>query len=200
MTEKTRLYLIRHGEVEGAGTPRYNGHADVTLTDRGRAQYLALRDRLADTRLAAIYSSDLSRCVWGAELIAQQHSLTPLLRRELRELHIGDWEGLTWDEIHRRWPREWAARLADLVNFRVPGGESTQDLHDRAIPTLKDIIARHPGEEVLIVGHGGMNRVILLDAMGAPLNSLFRIEQNYACLNIVDYFSDGNPVVKLLNG
>jgi alpha-ribazole phosphatase len=199
MTEKTRIHLIRHGEVEGAGTPRYNGHADVALTDRGREQYRSLRDRLTDVPLAAVYSSDLSRCVWGAELIAAAHGLTPLLRRELRELHIGDWEGLTWDEIRQRWPREWAARLADLVNFRVPGGESTQDLHDRAIPTLKDIVDRHGGQEVLIVGHGGMNRVILLDAVGAPLSSLFRIEQNYGCHNIVDYFSDGNPVVKLLN-
>ena len=197
---KTRIHLIRHGEVENAGPPRYNGHADVGLSNRGRDQYRAMADRLADVPLTAVYSSDLSRCVWGAELIASRHNLKPLLHRELRELHIGDWEGLTWDEIQIRWPKEWANRLADIVNYRVPGGESTQDLHDRAIPTLRDIVARHPGEELLIVGHGGMNRVLLLDAMGAPLSSLFRIEQTYCCLNIIDHYADGNPVVKLLNG
>ena len=197
---RTRIHLIRHGEVVTAGPPRYNGHIDVALSDHGRDQYRAMVDRLADVPLTAIYSSDLSRCVWGAELIATAHGLTPFLRRELRELNIGDWEGLTWDEIQTRWPREWADRLADIANYRVPGGESTQDLHDRAIPALKDIIARHPDEEVLIVGHGGMNRVLLLDAMGAPLSSLFRIEQHYCCLNIIDHYADGNPVVKLLNG
>lgn len=197
---KTRLHLIRHGEVITAGVPRYNGHADVALSERGKDQYRAMAERLADVPLAAVYCSDLSRCVWGAELIAHTHDLAPRLHRELRELHIGDWEGLTWDEIKSRWPREWADRLADIVNYRVPGGESTRDLHDRAVPTLRNIIARHPGEEVLIVGHGGMNRVLLLDAMGAPLSSLFRIEQSFCCLNIIDYFADGNPVVNLLNG
>jgi alpha-ribazole phosphatase len=200
VTSKTRIYLIRHGEVATAGKPRYNGHADVGLSAHGREQYQAMATRLAAAPLTAVYSSDLSRCVWGAELIAAGHGLNPVQHRELRELHIGDWEGLTWDEIKTRWPVEWAARLADVVNYRVPGGECTQDLHNRAVPTLREIIARHPGEEVLIVGHGGMNRVLLLDAMGAPLSSLFRIEQTYACLNIIDYFADGNPVVTLLNG
>jgi alpha-ribazole phosphatase len=200
VTSKTRIYLIRHGEVATAGKPRYNGHADVQLSAHGRDQYQAMAERLSAVPLTAVYSSDLSRCVWGAELIAARHGLTPTLYRELRELHIGDWEGLTWDEIRHRWPVEWAARLADVVNYRVPGGECTQDLYDRAIPALQKIIARHAGEEVLIVGHGGMNRVLLLDAMGAPLSSLFRIEQMYACLNIIDYFADGNPVVSLLNG
>jgi alpha-ribazole phosphatase len=197
---KTRIHLIRHGEVVTAAPPRYNGHADVDLSERGRQQYHALRDRLAAVPLAAIYCSDLRRTVWGAELIAAAHRLTPLVRRELRELNIGQWEGLTWDEIRARWPKEWTERLADIVDYRVPGGESTRDLHERVIPSVRDIVARHPGEEILIVAHGGTNRVILLDAMGAPLSSLFRIEQNYACLNVVDYFSDGNPVVTLLNG
>ena len=197
---RTRVHLIRHGEVVTAGPPRYNGHADVALSELGRQQYRAMDERLAAVPLTAIYSSDLTRCVWGAELIASRHALTPQLTPQLRELNIGDWEGLTWDEIKSRWPREWAARLADIANYRVPGGESTRDLHDRAVPKLREIVARHPGEEVLIVGHGGMNRTLLLDAMGAPLSALFRIEQHYCCLNIVDYFTDGNPVVKLLNG
>jgi len=195
----TRIYLIRHGEVVGHEQKRYNGHADVGITHRGEEQYRLLDERLAPVPLSAVYSSDLTRCRTGAGMIARRHGLTPHFRRDLRELHIGIWEGLTWDEIIQRWPREWEARLADIVNYRVPGGESTQDLADRAIPAVREIVSRHPGETVLIVGHGGVNRVIILDAIGAPLSSLFAIEQNYACLNVIDYYPDGTAVVRRVN-
>jgi alpha-ribazole phosphatase len=200
MTGKTRIYLIRHGEVEGAGTPRYNGHADVALSERGISQYHGLSQRLSGFNITACYSSDLSRCVTGANIICEQFGIKPVLKRELRELNIGIWEGMTWAEIIENYPREWHARLADLVNYRVPEGENLLDLAGRALPAVREIIARHGGEEVLIVGHGGMNRTVLLDAIGAPLSSLFNIEQSYACLNIIDFFEDGKRTVSLLNG
>jgi alpha-ribazole phosphatase/probable phosphoglycerate mutase len=65
---------------------------------------------------------------------------------------------------------------------------------------MGEIVAAHPGEEVLVVGHGGVNRVILLDAIGAPLDRLFHIEQDFGCLNVIDYYPDGASVVALLNG
>ena len=200
MTEKTRIYLIRHGEVQGAGTRRYNGHADVPLSERGIAQYHLMKERLADWDISACYSSDLIRCATGAEIIGSRLGLTPVLEPGLRELDIGIWEGKTWAELMEKYPLEWQARIADIVNYRVPGGESLNDLHTRIIPVIKGIVERHRGEDVLVVAHGGANRVILLDAMGAPLSSLFNIEQDYCCLNIVDYFVDGKAVIKLLNG
>jgi alpha-ribazole phosphatase len=118
----------------------------------------------------------------------------------LRELNIGIWEGMTWDGIQREWPLEWEARLADIVGYRVPGGENLLDLNARIMPVIDRIVKSHPGENVLVVAHGGANRVILLNAIGAPLSALFNIEQNYCCYNIIDYFAYGNRVVKLLNG
>ncbi len=200
MVSRTRIYLIRHGQVAGHETPSYNGHADVPLTEFGISQYHGLKERLADSGITACYSSDLSRCAIGAEIIAGHLGIKPLYRTEFRELNIGIWEGLTWTEIIGQYPEEWHARLADLVNYRVPGGENLLDLAGRALPLLKEIVRVHRGENVLIVGHGGMNRVLLLDAIGAPLASMFNIEQKYACLNIVDYYEDGKTVVTLLNG
>jgi len=200
MTEKTRIYLIRHGEVQGAGTRRYNGHADVPLSERGIAQYHLMKERLADKDISACYSSDLIRCAIGAEIIASRLGLTPVLEPGLRELDIGIWEGKTWVELMEKYPLEWQARIADIVNYRVPGGESLKDLHDRIMPVINAIIERHSGGNVLVVAHGGANRVILLNAAGAPLSSLFNIEQDYCCLNIIDYFVDGKAVIKLLNG
>lgn len=200
MTSKTRLYLIRHGEVVGAGTPRYNGHHDVPLSERGVAMYHDLKPRLAGSAITACYSSDLTRCRTGAEILACHAGCTPVFEPNLRELNIGIWEGMTWDEIIARYPDHWHARLNDIVNYRVPEGENLLDLQARAIPVIENIVRRHRGEEVLVVGHGGINRVILLNAIGAPLSSFFTIEQTYCCLNIVDYYEDGKIVVKLLNG
>lgn len=200
MVSKTRVYLIRHGQVVGHETPGYNGHADVGLTEYGISQYHQLKERLIGCQITACYSSDLSRCVTGAQIIGGHLGITPSYSSALRELNIGIWEGMTWTEIVERYPEQWEARLADLVNYRVPGGENLLDMAGRALPHLQEIIARHRGENVLIVGHGGMNRVLLLDAIGAPLDSLFNIEQRYACLNIIDYYEDGRAVVSLLNG
>lgn len=200
MTTKTRIYLLRHGEVAGAGTPRYNGQADVALTEHGLDQYHALKERFAGMPLSACYTSDLSRCLRGAEVLASQFGLAPVRKRELRELHIGIWQGMSWTEIQASYPGQWQARLNDLVNYRVPQGENLVDLNGRVMPVIGEIVAKHQGEDVLVVAHGGVNRVILLNAIGAPLSSLFSIEQNYACLNIIDYYADGKTVVKLLNG
>ena len=104
------------------------------------------------------------------------------------------------EEIRANRPGEWEARIADVVNFRAPGGESLGELAARVVPAISDIAARHRGEDVLVVAHGGVNRVILMDAIGAPISSFFNIEQRYCCLNIIDYYADGNSVVQLANG
>jgi len=199
MTPATRIHLIRHGQVTGHDQPRYNGQTDVGLTDLGIRQYHCIREHLAGKGISACYTSDLSRCVIGAEIICPQFGLEPVRRQELRELNIGIWEGLSWDEITLRWPTEWQARLADLVNYRVPQGENLLDVEARVMPVIGEIRQRHPGEEVLVVAHGGVNRIILLNAIGAPLAGMFNIEQNYGCYNIIDYYTDGHATLKLLN-
>lgn len=124
MTRKTRIYLIRHGEVEGAGVPRYNGHNDVGLSERGKAQYLELRKRFDGVRIAACYTSDLTRCVWGAESLAAHLNVQPQRHPELREICMGEWEAKSWQELQDRYPHQWQARLNDLEGYRVPGGRT----------------------------------------------------------------------------
>jgi alpha-ribazole phosphatase/probable phosphoglycerate mutase len=197
---RTRIYLVRHGQVEGFEEKRYNGQADVRLTPEGEAQFGLLKMRLQKKTIHAVYSSDLSRCLEGARQLARPFGLQPVTKPELRELHIGNWEGKTWQEVQSTYPEQWQARLNDIVHFRVPGGESLLDMAQRVRPVINELVAAHFGEELLVVGHGGVNRVILLDAIGAPLDRLFHIEQDYGCLNIIDYFADGKAVVQLLNG
>ncbi|GFO58563.1 alpha-ribazole phosphatase [Geomonas silvestris] len=197
MTPKTRIHLIRHGEVE---RQCYNGHYDVGLTPRGVEQYHGLKPRLEPGRITALYTSDLTRTRRGGEILGAYLGVAPVALPELRELNCGAWEGLTLSEVQKQRPEEWAARLADVVNFRAPGGESLTDLAGRVLPVLSDLVEKHRGEEVLVVAHGGVNRIVLLDAIGAPLSSMFAIDQKYCALNIVDYYADGNRVVQLING
>ena len=198
--QRTRIYLVRHGQVEGHKEKRYNGQANVPLTQLGREESDRVCDSLNDIHLNAVYSSDLDRSRYCAELVAAAHNLSVNTCESLRELHIGDWEGRTWAELQEAYPDDWQLRLQDLVNFQVPGGESLQDAADRIRPTIRGIITRHLGGDVVLVAHGGVNRIVLLDAIGAPLEQAFSIEQDYGCLNIIDYLIDGNAVVKLLNG
>ena len=118
---------------------------------------------------------------------------------EFREIHFGVWEGLSFTEIAARYPAELEARFRDLTSFRIPGGESLLDVSSRVLPRLNDLIAQHLEEAIIIVAHAGVNRVILSEALGLPLDHLFRLDQNYGCLNVIDYFPD-MAVVRLLNG
>ncbi|UFS72355.1 histidine phosphatase family protein [Geomonas sp. RF6] len=198
MTPKTRIHLIRHGEVNPAH--RYNGQRDVPLSDRGVEQYHLLKPRLEKAKITACYTSDLTRCIQGGDILAGHLGITPVPVSALRELNVGEWEGLSLADIQENRPGELEERLADPVNFRMPKGETLVELSERVMPGFREIVERHRGEEVLVVAHGGVNRVILLHAIGAPLGALFNIAQDYCCLNIIDYYADGNAVVKLLNG
>jgi len=198
MTKRTRIHLIRHGEVERPLC--FNGHSDVALTPRGVEQYHGLKPRLEPGRISACYTSDLSRTIRGGEILGAHLGVEPVSLRQLRELNCGAWEGLTQAEVQSTLPEEWQRRLDDLVHARSKGGESLTDLAGRVLPALAEIVERHRGEEVLVVAHGGVNRVILLDAIGAPLASMFSIEQKYCAMNVVDYYVDGNRVVNLING
>ena len=97
-------------------------------------------------------------------------------------------------------PEELEKRKLDVANYRYPGGgESMRDLSNRVLPFLRKIIKDQRGKDILIVAHGAVNRVVLCDALGLEPNNVFRIQQDYGCLNIIDYYSD-NTLVRLING
>jgi alpha-ribazole phosphatase len=200
MKQGTRLYLARHGQVDGYGRFPIYGHTDVALTEVGVLQFEHLADRLRLTKLQAIYSSDLQRTVTGARIIGRNHDVPIHACPELRELHFGDWEGLGLQEVRERFPEQIQGRMDDPVNFRVPGdGETVGELSERVMTRFREILNEQDGRDFLIVGHGAVNRVILCHALGLPLQNMFRVQQDYGCLNVVDYFPD-STLVRLING
>lgn len=196
----TRVYLMRHGEVANGGEKRYNGHIDVDITPRGIEQMQRLAERLSAQPIAAVYSSDLIRSRKGAEIISNRLGITFTPIRGLRERSVGLWEGLTADEIRERFPQEYMAWREDLVNYRPPGGECLLDVRDRILPIYRQIVSSHPDREIAFLLHGGVNRIILADALGLDLLHLFRIDQSFGAMNIIEYFEDGMAVVRLVNG
>ncbi|MDD2903538.1 MAG: histidine phosphatase family protein [Syntrophales bacterium] len=195
----TRLYLLRHGQVADGHTHLYHGNNDIELSPQGIKQLEQAGAQLQDVELAGVYASDLSRAVQGAEIICRGREIKPRTLPEFREIHFGVWEGLSFQEIAEQYPDHLQARFQDLANFRIPEGESLMDLKARALPALQGLIEAHYEQAFLLVAHAGLNRVILSEALGLSLQNLFRLDQNYGCLNIIDYFPD-MAVVRMVNG
>jgi probable phosphoglycerate mutase len=189
----TTVYLLRHGDCRQDAVKRYVGQADLPLNAEGHAQAAGWRNKLAAVPLHRIYCSDLSRSYETASVIAEGRSEPVQPLPKLREIDLGGWDGLTFDEVRRFYPSEYQKRGADLVSYRTPGGECFTDVAARVVP-LFDQIVRGVTGNVLIVGHAGVNRVILCHILGMPLTNLFRIRQDYACLNVIDCGRDGMSV------
>lgn len=161
-------------------------------------EYLAERLRFVDIQV--IYSSDLQRAKIGAQIIARYHDIQLHIRDDLREMYFGDWEGMPFTEIQEKYPGELKKRKDDILHFRPPGGgESMKDLSRRVMPCVQKILGDQEGRDILLVAHGGVNRIILCHALGLDLENVFNIQQDYGCLNIIDYYPD-SMLVRLING
>ncbi|MDO8956023.1 MAG: histidine phosphatase family protein [Deltaproteobacteria bacterium] len=195
--DRTRIYLARHGEVLNHGV--YNGQADVDITPTGLKQMERLRDLLKDKNLSAVYCSDLRRTQKGAEIIAQPHGLVPQGFPHFREMHFGRWQGLNYQGVMEKYPTDIPQWINNVETFCIPAGESVGDVRERAIPKLQELVEFHREQEFALVSHGALNRVILAEALHLSFAHLLRIEQDYGCLNIIEY-TPSWTLVKLING
>lgn len=224
----TTLFLIRHGATEGSQTGCYRGGIDVPLSEQGVEQVNQTADFLEHylktvvpeqrssafpdmhpagsmdapgdewPTLEAVYCSDLSRSARSAEIIAGPQGLQPILMKEFRERSFGRWEGLSFLEIRDRFPDQFRGWADNPLAYRPPEGESAIEVRDRVMKAFERVLAKHKGASLSIVAHGGVNRVILCEVLGAPLENIFRIEQNFAALNVIEFWDDG-PVVRCMN-
>ena len=183
-TEQRLIYLIRHGDIETTPGKRFVGQIDFPLSIKGSEQAQHLQQHLSYCSLNNIFCSDLQRSLHTAQLIATKHRADISMIKELREIKLGEWEGKLFKEIHRTYPQEFKKRGEDIVHYRPPGGESFYDLHQRVITAFHQIVTNTTGN-ILIVGHAGVNRMILCHIMGIPIQNLFIISQDYGCLNII---------------
>ncbi len=184
----TRLLLVRHGATGRTAENRFSGAVGVDLSDEGRAQAARLADRLRREEISAVYASSLTRASETAEILAGPHGLAVAERAGLDEIDHGHWEGLTRADVETRFGVEYAAWEADPFTFAPEGGETGLAVLARALPVVREIVAAHPGQTVVIVSHKATLRLVISSLLGFdPRGYRDRLDQSPACLNVLDF-------------
>ncbi len=192
------MLLVRHGQSTWNRDHRIQGQSDPPLSEEGRRQATRLGHRLAHHRLAGFYSSDLKRARQTADLISEANGGHPSDRAGLREIYLGQWEGLNPDEIARRFPDAWAQWIAEPRWSVVPGGEGEAPFEKRVGAELDSILARHEHGDILVVTHGGVIQVALHRVVGRPNHGLFPFRIENASISVIEK-RNGRFVVSRVN-
>jgi phosphoserine phosphatase len=183
----TKIVLTRHGHVEGIKPERFRGREPLPLTKRGRAEAAALAQRIAGAfRPSHIYTSPMGRCIETAAAIAKATGAGAKTCDDLNDIDYGAWQFKSFVEAKAQNPALFAAWFATPHLVRFPNGESLQDLVARVANALRMVLARHPDETIVLVGHDNVNRALLLELLDQPLSAFWLVAQSPCCINEID--------------
>lgn len=196
--DKTRVFLIRHGEVVNPEKIFY-GQLNVPLSELGRKQSLEVVSAMTELSLDAVFSSDLDRSLWLAEKLAVNCNSGVEAAKELREADFGKWTGLSWLEIESEFPDYAQAWIKNPAGTKPPDGENMSDLKRRVINFFLNRCREFKGGNIAIVAHGGVNRAIISYLLGIQNERCFSIEQDFACINVIDCYEKENFVIRRIN-
>ena len=194
----TRIYLIRHGETEWNKTGRLQGHSNVLLSPEGIHQAQLLAEHMPFHNVDAIYSSDLSRAMETARILAAKLGLSVIQESGFREVNFGDWEGRNFSELATEVPEGFENFFTRPDKAHPPNGETFLEAQARALTALDEVIDERDEQSIIIVSHGAVIRLLLCAALGMPLRKMWTISQFNMAVNILR-LDDGNPTVELLN-
>lgn len=183
----TTIDLLRHGEPEGGR--KFRGSLDDPLSSQGWAQMWAAVGKHHPWEV--IISSPLIRCARFARELGERYDLPVEIATGLQEIGFGDWEGRTPAEIHAATPEALGRFWIDPLNNPPPGGEPLADFQRRVIAAWTGLLERHAGRHLLIVGHGGMIRMVLCHVLEMPLTRMWRLEIPYATLSRLRAYGRG---------
>jgi probable phosphoglycerate mutase len=172
---------LRHGRIQGAGEKRFIGSTDTDLDAEGISQARYWQQALSPLTIDTFYTSGLTRCRHTARIIAGDRTVIP--SSAVNEIHLGRWDGRTFEEIKQQDPAGFKQRGERLDTFRPPDGESFLDLQNRVLPFFDQCIHK-PGTP-LFVTHAGVIRVILCHITGLALKDLFQIRMAYGQLVVL---------------
>jgi broad specificity phosphatase PhoE len=192
------LLLVRHGQSTWNQEHRIQGQLDPPLSNEGRRQASKLGRRLAGRRLAGFYASDLRRALETATVIGKAVGLEPTPMAELREIYLGEWEGLGAGELATRFPEAWAGWTEEPNWDLVPGGEGSTAFDARVAAALDSIFKRHQEGDVLVVTHGGVIQTALHHVLGRPARGIFVFKIQNASMSVIEE-RGGRPVISGVN-
>ena len=186
MVFPTRLFLLRHGEVEERYHRVFGGRIDMDLSPRGHEQARALANFLRRRPIDVIYASPMRRAQQTLAPLASHCPKPAIAHPEFREVDFGDWTGLTWEEVWSRFKIHPSAWLHQMEDAAIPNGESSATFRARVEPCLRDILRDHSGKSVGVVCHGGVIRMMLAILLDLPLPKLASFEIDYASVTHVE--------------
>jgi broad specificity phosphatase PhoE/ribonuclease HI len=190
--------LLRHGETPLSVQKLFSGRGDAALTERGEAQAAAAALRLKDSGIEVIVSSPLRRTQQTAAAVAEAVGLEVTVDDGFAETDFGEWEGSSFRELAKTSPEELRAWLDD-PRVAPPGGESMVSTAARVTAARERVLSQHPAKSVLIVTHVTPIKLMLRDALDAPMNAVYRLHLDLASLSIIDWFAASPSVVRLMN-
>lgn len=181
-----RLILVRHGETVDNVRRVAQGWSDSSLSKRGERQVRQLGERLMTLEPTALYSSTLPRAVSTARAISEITGLDPLFLDELKEMHCGEWEGISFERVREQNPELYAAWSRD-PHLPCPSGESFHDVLIRFRRALARVEASGGGDCPVLVSHGTAIRIAATEILGLPLGTARQFAQDNAAINIFEF-------------
>ena len=185
-----KIYVARHGETTWNVEGRIQGRSDPGLSPKGHEQSLGLLEQLKDRPLSAIYTSTLQRSILTARPVATYLCLPIQKQSELDEIAFGILEGKNLYHFDEVVEREWERFKEDRFRYRIPGAENYTDVANRVRPFIEKILKDHDGQEILIVGHRVVNRMLIGILLGFAFEHVLRIEQTNDCLYLIQRNGD----------
>lgn len=184
----SKIYLVRHGETLWNKEQRSQGCSnDIPLSEEGLLQAKAIAKRLKKEKIDLFYSSDLIRAYKTASIISREHNAAVQKCSEFREINLGDWEGLRFDEIREKYNDIYNVWRKTPHLALIPNAERVSDIIIRAIGKLNKIIEENEDKNILIVSHGITIKVMLSAILGMELSNMHKIRQDNTALNIIEY-------------
>ena len=190
--------MIRHGQSTWNSEHRIQGQLDPPLSDEGRRQAERVGQRIAGRHFAGFYSSDLKRAFETAQAIEAATGLQAEPMAGLREIFLGEWEGLRTDDLAQRFPEAWASWTDEPDWDLVPGGEGAALFETRVAAALDEILSRHAQGDVVVVTHGGVIQIALHRVIGRPSRGLFPFKIQNASISVIER-RDGRMVIGGVN-
>lgn len=182
----TEMWLIRHGQTDWNLARRYQGQSDIPLNPTGIHQARQCAQKLAEIQFEAVYASDLQRAYQTAQIIAEPHGLAVKTDPRLREICMGVWEGLVFDDVQAKFGDDLMEKPHDPTQPRAEGGESVLQVAQRMSAAADEIAALHPNGKVLLVSHGLAVAVLFCLAKDIPIaQANHHIPDNTAALQIL---------------
>lgn len=185
------IYLVRHGETESNKERRYQGWTESPLSVQGLSQAEKAAHFLAARGINEIYCSDLNRALHTARVIGAGCGVKPLVTPLLREIHFGQWEGLTFDEIEKGWGVEISRWLDDPFHKSAPGGETLGEVCSRMSTFISRLVAQNEVERrIAAVSHGGSIRALLYKLLNLDRASFWDIKIDNASISLISKAGD----------